>query len=551
MKLSINIKLIAFLLLLFCCFANYISYAQSDFYELFNINNVKEHISILASDSLEGRGTGTKGERLAAEYIKTEIHKNGLIPFADDGTYLQSIPMHGSFALPSSQLRIYDDTSTFNLTNGIHYILLKHGEQTLISKPVEMVFAGYGIVAPEYDYNDYQNINVEGKVVVVLSGEPHSENEKYFAGYNQTIYSLAEAKHRMAISRGARGLLIIPSFIKFSNENWNHLLKEYSFEDVTMPSITASNFLAYLHPAVAERLFLISNLSFDKIVDNHFSGKIKSINLSSRLSFRGVFKERDFIAHNVIGSIKGIDKKFADSYLVVTAHYDHLGIGIPFNGDSIYNGLTDNALGTSVLIELSRLLKQTKTKRSIIIMFVTGEEKGLLGSRYFIQNPVVENKKMVANLNIDGIASMGKFKKIVGLGGEYSNLKEYLQIVANGNGVELTTIPPIFEQTESFYKSDQLSFAQAGIPSINVVEAPFFENYSEDESIAMVKEYFEKIYHLPTDDLAQQINFDAVKQHSKILFDFIIEIANSSAVPTWNIDSPYYGIGLRLKSGFK
>ncbi|HRI47867.1 MAG TPA: hypothetical protein PK559_12240, partial [Ignavibacteriaceae bacterium] len=301
------------------CFANYISFAQSDFYKLFNINNVKEHISILASDSLEGRGTGTKGERLATEYIKTEIHKNGLIPFADNDSYLQAIPMHGSFSLPSSLLRIYDDTSTYNLTSGIHYILLKHGEQTLISKPVEMVFAGYGIVAPEYDYNDYQNIDVEGKVVLVLSGEPYSENEKYFSGYNQTIYSLAEAKHRIAISRGARGLLIVPSFTKFSIDNWNHLLKEYSFEDVTMPSITASNFLAYLHQAVAERLFQISNLSYNKMIEDHFSGKIKSINLKSKLSFKGVFKERDFIAHNVTGLIKGSDKRFVDSYLVVTA----------------------------------------------------------------------------------------------------------------------------------------------------------------------------------------------------------------------------------------
>jgi len=513
-----------------------------------SIENIKKHISILAHDSLQGRGTGTIGEKIAADYLSNELIKEGIEPFGKNGTYFQPIPLHGSYALDQSLLTIHADTIKKVLKLGEDYILLKHGEKTLISKPVDMVFAGYGISAPEFDYNDYQNIDVEGKIVVVISGEPYSENQKYFAGENNTIYSYPEAKHRLAIARGARGLLVIPNFVNFIEEDWKYLLNEFSFEDVSLPYSTSSNFLAYIHPESAKKIFNLPGFSYDDLIQNHYKNRIKSFPLKSKISFKGVFKQREFLSNNIIGLITGEDKKYNQTYLIISAHYDHLGIGSPVKGDSIYNGLTDNAAGVAVLLELSRLIKLSKPKRSVIVTFLTGEEKGLLGSQYFVDNSPVPVSSIVANLNVDGIASIDKFKSIIGLGSEYSDLNKTLLKVASANNISVSQIPPAFEQIESFYKSDQLSFAQSGIPAINIVDAPDYESYSDQEAIRKVRDYFINIYHSPFDDLNQELNYEAMLQHAKILFDFCIEIANNDKEPEWNNDSPFLNIRLRSKS---
>jgi Zn-dependent M28 family amino/carboxypeptidase len=512
-----------------------------------SIENIKKHISILAHDSLQGRGTGTIGEKIAADYLSAELIKEGIEPFGKNGTYFQPIPLHGSYALDQSLLTIHTDSIKKVLKLGEDYILLKHGEKTLISKPVDIVFAGYGISAPEFDYNDYQSIDVEGKIVLVFGGEPYSQNQKYFAGENNTIYSYPEAKHRLAIARGARGVLVIPNPFSFNETNWKRLNDELSFEDVSLPSTTSSNFLAYIHPRVANKIFSASGYNLDDLIENHYKNKLKSFSLKTQISFKGVFKEREFLSSNVIGLISGNDKKFEKTYLVMSAHYDHLGIGSAVNGDSIYNGLTDNALGVVVLLELSRLLKLSNLKRSVIVLFVTGEEKGLLGSQYFVDNSPVPVSSIVTNLNIDGVAFIDKFKSVIGLGSEYSDLNKILLKVASANNIEVSQIPPVFEQVESFYKSDQLSFAQAGIPSINIIDAPNYENYSEEESILLIRDYFENIYHSPFDDLKQKLNLEAISQHTKILFDFSIEVANSEKEPEWNDDSPFMNIRLRSK----
>ncbi|MDP2304285.1 MAG: M28 family peptidase [Ignavibacteria bacterium] len=512
-----------------------------------SIKNIKKHISILASDSLLGRGTGTDGARITAGYISEQLKNYGIKPFGNNGGYYQQIPLHGSYALPQSLLTIHTDSEKHELNLGDDYILLKHGEKTLISKPVDMVFAGYGISAPEFDYNDYQSIDVEGKIVLVFGGEPYSQNQKYFAGENNTIYSYPEAKHRLAIARGARGVLVIPNPFSFNETNWKRLNDELSFEDVSLPSTTSSNFLAYIHPRVANKIFSASGYNLDDLIENHYKNKLKSFPLKVNISFKGVFKEREFLSSNVIGLISGNDKKFEKTYLVLSAHYDHLGIGSAVNGDSIYNGLTDNALGVAVLLELSRLLKLSNLKRSVIVLFVTGEEKGLLGSQYFVDNSPVPVSSIVTNLNIDGVAFIDKFKDVIGLGSEYSDLNKILLKIASPNNIEVSQIPNVFEQVESFYKSDQLSFAKAGIPSINIIDAPHYENYSEEESILMIRDYFENIYHSPFDDLNQKLNWEAILQHTKILFDFSIEVTNSEKEPEWNDDSPFMNIRLRSK----
>jgi len=246
--------------------------------------------------------------------------------------------------------------------------------------------------------------------------------------------------------------------------------------------------------------------------------------------------------------IEGSDAELKKEYVIVSAHYDHLGIGPPVNGDSVYNGVFDNAAGVSALLEIASSISKIKKapKRSIIFLLVTAEEKGLLGSIYYTDHPAVPLYKTAANINIDGIASFDRFKSVIGIGSKYSKLHNIFETSATKQNLTVVPIPAIFKQTEAFNRSDQIAFSNAGIPSVLVLEAPYFENLSEEEGYKKIVEYEEKIYHSPFDDLSQPINYEAAAQHINFLYQFIIDVANADEAPEWNSGSPF--INARLRS---
>ena len=275
---------------------------------------------------------------------------------------------------------------------------------------------------------------------------------------------------------------------------------------------------------------------------------VKSFPLNKRISFKGEFKERDFITSNIVGMIEGKDPVLKDSYLIISAHYDHLGTGPAIANDSIYNGVQDNAIGCAVLLELARKFKKSDNvpSRSIIFLLLTGEEKGLLGSTYYTENPIAPLYKTVANINIDGIAVFDKFKSITGIGIEYSTLAKFFQEAANSMNLQVKSIPLNFEYWEAFYKSDQLAFAKAGIPSVITMEGLDYDNISTEEGLQKFKEYGESVYHTPFDDFSKSINYSAVLEHFDFLYRFAETIANSHETPEWKSGSPY--INARLRS---
>ena len=276
-------------------------------------------------------------------------------------------------------------------------------------------------------------------------------------------------------------------------------------------------------------------------------GVMQSFQMNCGISFKGEFRERDFTSSNIVGMVKGSDSEMKDSYLIISAHYDHLGIGIPVGGDSIYNGVFDNASGVSALLELAKIFSEDlKPERSIIFLLLTGEEKGLLGSIYYTNNPIKPLYKTIANINIDGIALFDKFKSFIGIGAEYSSLNNFLIDVANSDNVTITQIPEEFNNVDAFSKSDQVAFANAGIPSILIMESPDYINLSKEEGLNMFINYSENIYHTPYDDLNQKMNFDAAIQHISILLDLSNQLVQSKETPKWNNDSPF--IDARLHS---
>lgn len=522
---------------------NKLSYYKA--FDSISSTNIKNHLTILANDSLEGRGVGTKGGNIAAKYIAEQFSDFGLEKSLKLNSFYQNIPMHGSISLPSSKLTLVQDDTTFNLIYGDDYFLYRSGQQTYIPVPLQLVFVGYGIVAPEYDYNDYQSVDVENKIVVYLDGEPHSKDSGYFNGDLPTIYSNQETKRRTALSRGAAGTILIP-LNKY--DDWNSVQKEFYSEDITLAYSVTGNLNIILNPITAEKLFCNSKYSFAEVINMHNENRIKSFTLSTKIKFVNVFKERDFISPNVIGIIPGSDEKLKDTYLIISAHYDHLGIGLPIKGDSIYNGALDNAIGVSVLLELANSFSKLdkKPKRSIVFIATTGEEKGLLGSIYYTDNPVVPLYKTIANVNIDGIAMFKDFESVIGIGAQYSSLDKFLKQTANKFNLIVQDIPDEFSVVGEFNSSDQYAFAMAGVPSILIYEGTRNKSKSEEEVLQAFINYYLEKYHTPFDDINQSIDFDAAVRHAKIIFDFCFNLAKSIDEPQWKDGVNF--INARLRS---
>lgn len=507
--------------------------------------NIKKHLEILAHDSLEGRAVGTKGSVIASKYISDRFADYKLKKISKGNSYFQNIPMHGSKPLGSSELIFIFDKDSMHLNLAEDYFLYRSGQQTFMPTFLPLVFVGYGIVAPEFDYNDYQSVDVEGKIVVYIDGEPYSEDEHFFNGTLPTIYSNPESKRRIAFARGCAGTIQIPIT---SYKSWDDVYNDFQFEDVTLAYTVSGNINIIINPDEAYKLFYGSGYSFDDVLDMYVNNRISSFQLKPKMRFRGAFKERDFVSPNVIGMIEGSDPELKDNYLIISAHYDHLGIGESVRGDSIFNGALDNAIGVSVMLELAKSFSDLtiKPKRSIIFIATTGEEKGLLGSIYYTDNPVVPLYKTIANVNIDGIAMFKDFKSIVGIGAEYSTLEKFLFESANKYDLEVQDIPSQFKKVGAFNNSDQLAFAKAGIPSILILEGTKNASRSEEDVINGFIDYFENRYHSPQDDLMQSIDFKAAEKHTKILFEYCYSLANSSSVPEWKSGSPF--INSRLQS---
>ncbi len=536
------IKIIPIIILFPLCL---IAQSSSEYFKALNnisADSIRKHHLYLASDELEGRGLGSRGIELSANYISNQFSYSNLKKIPKKNSYFQEIPMRGSRILENSELVILYEDSIINLKYSEDYFLYKLGQQTFIPQPLEIVFVGYGIIAPEFDYNDYQTVDVEGKIVVYLDSEPYSEDSDFFSGYLPTRYSQPEMKRRIAISRGAAGTILIP-IERYTD--WSVVQRDFDIEDVILAYDFTSNLNIILNPQKAELIFKDSNYSFEDILQMHVRHKIKSFKLNSKLKFKGIFKERSFIEKNVIGTIVGTDKKLKDSYIIVSAHYDHLGIEKPIKGDSIYNGALDNAIGVSVMLEISRALSSLKLKRSVVFIATTGEEKGLLGSIYYTDNPIYPLYKTIANLNIDGIAFFRDFKSILPLGREYSSLGDNCLMVAEKFGLTIDEIPDGFYKFGAFSNSDHYAFAMAGIPSIIILEGLENKTLSREEVKNEFIDYYVNRYHSPFDDLNQNIDYIAAERHAKILFDFIYQLATSNEVPSWNADSPFLKFYLR------
>lgn len=507
---------------------------------------ILRHLRALGDDAMQGRGTGTPGGELAASYIEERLSEDGLQPRR------QAVPLHGSLPLGGSRLSVVsedgagEDGDAKVLTLWDDYVLFRTGAQTFLPRPVPLVFVAYGIVAPEYDYNDYLRADVAGKIAVFLAGEPPSSDDAFFDGPKPTVYSDPEMKFRTALSRGARGAILLPSPREDAFLDWKLTLASFKTEDVTLLYGPTGSLNVLLRFEKAPLLFAGAPASFIEVLKRDALGTLDGFPLKVRASFEGAFRERDFVAYNLVAQVEGSDPLLRESYVVMSAHYDHLGVGEPVDGDAIYNGVIDNASGTAVNLEIARALAEdpVKPKRSIVFLFFTGEEKGLLGSRYYCDHPVFPLYRTVAALNVDGISFIDATDVFVGVGAELSTLGTHLEETLQGLGLRRGEVPAIFQMREPFYNSDQLSFAQAGVPSILVMEGFGFRG-SLDTGIRRFLTWSGKRYHTPSDDLLQPLDTAAMEQHAQVLLAFVRRLGDTYTEPQWLPGAPFVGARLR------
>jgi len=357
-------------------------------------------------------------------------------------------------------------------------------------------------------------------------------------------------KQKLAFARGARGSILLSNPTDYSMDDWYEQQRQFLFEEVRLLYSPSENFNILLNPKFLKLLFAESPYTFEQIAAFERKGTMKSFPLALQAEFHGKIRERDFLSTNVVGFIEGNDPVLKNSFVLLTAHYDHLGIAEPVDGDSIYNGVIDNASGVSTLLEISRILSSNSQllKRSIIVLFLTGEERGFLGSQFYCLNPLVPLYKTIANVNIDGLSVFEKVQSVIGVGSELSTMGEILHQTIMPLGLFMEEIPKDLFRPDQFQNSDQFIFAQAGIPSMLVAEGFHYESTSFQEGVVRYTTWSGEKYHTPFDDLTQPLNFEAAAQHSTLTLQFILSLANGSTEPQWYDRSPFLSARLRTLS---
>ena len=501
-----------------------------------NPDAIKATMTYLSDDLLEGRQPGTKGFALASKYVETQFMALGVKP-AINGSYLQKVPLRKGI--------VKEKNSSFSLLiNGKEEVLdyNKHvifspnfiNESSEIEAP--LVFVGFGVHAPELQYDDYQGIDVKGKIVVMLNAAPESfgSNERaYFT--NNTI------KFNEAIKRGAVGVIAfsLPTDKRSTWEATVRRAKQGSFKWLDENKIAKDGFpelkgIATFNNEYADKLFSNSGKKIEEVYANVKANKASSfpLNISAKLNVQTAYQ---FVqGSNLVGVIEGSDPQLKDEYVVYAAHLDHFGVGAPVKNDSIYNGAHDNASGVSILLEIAHAFKALPKapKRSIIIAVVTGEEYGLLGSDYFANNFPIKEGKMVANLAIDMPFFFHPILDIVPYGAQHSSLSK--QVAQATKVLNLKVSPDPFPEQVVFVRSDHFSFIKKGIPALFIKSG--FMTVPEDTIDRSKSDvaWRSTIYHTPQDDMNQPFDFQAAAMHVKVNFLIGYFTANEALAPTWN-----------------
>ncbi|AMJ66060.1 M28 family metallopeptidase [Hymenobacter sp. PAMC 26628] len=513
--------------------------------------DISGYLKTVAADEMLGRKPFTAGEERITAYLAAQFKELGLQPGGPNGSYFQPVPMVEITAMAAPTMQIRRPGQSLNLQYKTDYVLFTQREQPVVEvKNSPLVFAGYGVVAPEYGWDDYAGLDVKGKTVVVLVNDPGNagQDSTLFKGRAMTYYGRWTYKYEEAARHGAAGVLIVhdtkPAAYPWSVVQSGALGPKLRPQT---PDRGASKCAleGWLTLDAAQRLFTAAGQNYDALYTaaNQRGFRPRALGLTLSTSLRN--KLRRQTSKNVLAVLPGTTN--AGEYIIYSAHWDHFGVGKAIAGDSIYNGAVDDGTGLAALLSIAQAFKKAPTKpaRSLVFLAVTGEEQGLLGSAYYAQHPPFPLAKTAADLNMDMLWPYGRMKDLTVIGAGQSELEDYARAAAREQGRYL--LPDQTPETGMFYRSDHFSFAHVGVPSLYASGG--FESRAQGKAYIAQKRqaYTTGMYHKPADQFDPAWDLAGVAEDAQLYFRVGQRLAAETTFPKWRAGSEFKGIREQAK----
>ena len=516
-----------------------------------NERTLAQHIQRLASDAFEGRFPGSIGEELTVEYLIQQFESLGLQPGDPAGSYLQKVPLIGITAASELELAFRRGAEKISLQSGDQFVAWsKQAVQEASIQDSDVIFAGYGVVAPEYNWDDYKDVDVKDKTVVVLVSDPpvpdpddpSKLDEKLFKGKAMTYYGRWTYKLEQAAQKGARACFIIhepgPAGYPWEvvQDSWSGELFDLVTTDREMPHCALEGWFTN---ESARSLFQLAGHDLETLKKAAVRRNFKPLplGLKASLSIENTFRRLD--SQNVIAKLEGSDPKLKEQYVIYMAHWDHLGMKTTPKGDQIYHGAVDNASGIAGLLEMAKGFTQLQTppRRSLLFLAVTAEEQGLLGSTYYSENPLYPLVNTVAALNMDGMNVLGPTRDVTITGLGNSTLEDLVEAVCSEQGKVMRPDPQ--PEKGLFYRSDHFSFAKQGVPSLSLNLGIDYLDRPEGWGLKAREEYTRRHYHKPSDQYDPAWDLSGLVQDLELLLQVGYRVANQDRYPTWKPTSEF------------
>ncbi|MEO5718527.1 MAG: M28 family metallopeptidase [Chthoniobacterales bacterium] len=509
-----------------------------------------QHIKVLGSDKFEGRAPGSKGEEESVNYITAQFKELGLKPGNPNGTYTQEVPMAGILTTPTAQLTVGEKKIELQSPNDFVAFTSRITPEIKVEDS-EMVFVGYGVVAPEYGWDDFKGVDVKGKTVVFLINDPPIPDPndaskldgKMFKGKAMTYYGRWSYKYEIAAEKGAVAAVIVHETIPAAYpwavvENSNS--KENFVIDSPDKNMSTIGVRSWIQLETARKLFRAASQNYDELKKAALSKDFKPVSLGAKASFVLENKISHFKSHNVIGKLEGSDPQQKDEYIIYSAHWDHLGRDPHLKGDQIYNGALDNASGVASILEIAQAFTKLPQPppRSILFMATTAEESGLLGAKYYAENPLYPLDHTLADINIDGVNPWGKTRDIEDIAAGNSTLDDLLAQAAQRAG--RVAKPNSEPEKGTFFRADNFEFAKVGLPALYIGSKPKdYIGQPADYGQKKSDDYTLHHYHQVSDEVNPAWDLSGAIEDTRLLFEVGYEVAHGDQFPTWKDGSEF------------
>jgi Zn-dependent M28 family amino/carboxypeptidase len=498
-----------------------------------------QHIADLSADSMEGRGPGTAGEQKAVAYMQSQFKALGLKPGNPDGTYLQNVDLIGYVSHPTASFTAGGKTIALKFPDD-YVANSRHKRPETNIDNSDVVFVGYGVVAPEYGWDDYKGLDVKGKTILMLVNDPPVRvagdttlDSTMFKGRAMTYYGRWTYKYEIATQKGAAAAIIIHETAP-AGYPYEVVRGSYSVEQFDVPSPDAEKRVpveGWITLPKAKELLAAAGKNFDSLKAAAARKDFKPVALNAKATFHIKIDSREIQSHNIVAKLDGGDKK--DEFVVYTAHWDHLGKDTTLKGDQIYNGAIDNASGSAALLEIAKAFSKLSTppRRSILFLSVTAEEKNLLGAKFYATHPLYPLNKTVADINMDGINQWGKTNDFTVIGLGNSTLDD---VLADALKAENRVVRPDAEPEKGFYyRSDHFEFAKQGVPALDVDAGTDYIGKPKGYGMQKRDEYTNNDYHKPSDEIKPDWDLSGAVDDTRLLFHVGYTVAETDALPQW------------------